>query len=249
MTFLREPVDRVLSHYYRLMHRPDLSAAERLRRRRQGKPTAGSLDEALVELRLPALRNLATRYLCGHPSPMGDLPASALEDAKASLRAFAVVGIQERFDESIVMVQRMLGLGVASYLNRHVSPDRPAVGEIADAERELIAEQNRLDADLYTFVLGLFEDAVAAADEGFATDVEKLRAMSAEANEEANRIAREFLDRELPIGVTRPRAALYSAAEADGVPMPALRYVLERSSVKVGRDRDGEQTLTHTGGG
>jgi hypothetical protein len=249
MTLLREPIDRVLSHYYRLMHRPDLSSAQRLQRRQKGKPTAGSLEEALVQLRLPPLRNLATRYLCGHPSPMGELPANAVEDAKSSLRAFAVVGIQERFEESIVLVQRKLGLGLTAYLNRHVSPDRPAVEEITDEQQELIAEQNQLDAELYTFALRLFENAVAAAGEGFATDVEKQRALSAQANEDAEQLAREFLDRELPFGVTRPRAVLYSAAEGAGVPMSALRYVLERSSVKVERHGDGEQMLTRIGGG
>ena len=183
MTFLREPVDRVLSHYYRHVHRnkQKMSLARRQRRLESGKGRAGkadSIEEALVEMRLPQLSNLATRFLCGHPSsPMaGDLPASALDDAKESLREFAFVGIQERFEESIVLLQRMLGLGSIPYRDRHVSSDRPAVDEIPDAERALIEEHNQLDAELYRFGLGLFEDAVAAADDGFTAAVEKLRA-------------------------------------------------------------------------
>ena len=151
MTFLREPVDRVLSHYYRHMHRPELSPAERLERRRAGESHA-----------LPRSRKRSSscdrrsstisprRFLCGHPSPMGELPPSALDDAKANLREFAFVGIQERFEESIVLLQRALGLEVVPYLNRHVSLEgrRPAVDEIPDEQRALIEDCNRLDAEL-----------------------------------------------------------------------------------------------------
>lgn len=187
MTFLREPVDRVLSHYYRHIHRKrQLSPTRRERRLEKGKARtdkADSLEEALVEMRLPQIRNLATRFLCGHPSPMGDLPPRALDDAKANLRGFALIGIQERFEESVVLLQRMLGLGPAPYRDRHVSSDRPAVDEIPDAERALIEEHNRLDAELYRFGLRLFEDAVAAAGEGFAAEVDALRARDAAARE------------------------------------------------------------------
>jgi hypothetical protein len=196
MTFLREPVDRVLSHYYRHVHRKhEMSPARREQRVATGKirrDKADSIEEALVELRLPQLRNLATRFLSGHPSPpmTGDLPASALDDAKANLREFAFVGIQERFEESLVLLQRMLGLGSIPYRDRHVSSDRPAVDEIPDAERALIEEHNQLDAELYRFGLGLFEDAVAAADDGFVAAVEALRARSATAREEEWRARR-----------------------------------------------------------
>lgn len=120
---------------------------------------------------------------------MGELPASALDDAKENLRGFAFIGIQERFEESLVLLQRMLGLGLVPYEDRHVSSDRPSVEEISDEQRALIAEHNRLDAELYTFAQGLFDDAVAAADRGFAADVEALRARDAAAREEEWRAA------------------------------------------------------------
>jgi hypothetical protein len=241
MTFLREPVDRVLSHYYRHIHQPDVSRANRLERRREGKDRAASLEEALAEPPLPQISNLATRFLCGHPSPMGELPPSALDDAKANLREFAFVGLQERFEESVVLLQRTLGLELIPYLNRHVSLEghRPAVEEISDAERALIVECNRLDVELYGFGLGLFENAVLAADEQFAADVEALRATSADVNEEAIQKARDWLDRELPAGTTKPTSSVRLAAKAAGVPIPALKQVLgsrrDRSSTAMGR--------------
>jgi hypothetical protein len=184
MTFLREPVDRVLSQYYRHIHRSDPSRARRPKAARSPKVKANSLEEALVEMRLPQLNNFATRFLCSDPAPMDDLSPGALEDAKSNLREFAFVGIQERFDESLVLLRRMLGLGSIPYVDRHVSSDRPAIDDIADHERELIEEHNQLDTELYACGLELFEEAVAAAGPGLTADVEALRARSAEAREQ-----------------------------------------------------------------
>ena len=196
MTFLREPVDRVLSHYYRHILSKDSRVEKAVRRPgRAGDRIASEeeqelkldlLEEALVESSLPQLTNLSTRFLCGHDDPLGELPASAVDDAKENLRQFAFVGIQERFEESLVLLQRMLGLGSMPYRDRHVSRDgsRPTADELPDERRALIAEYNQLDAELYRFALGLFEEAVAAADQGFAEQVEALRAQSATGREE-----------------------------------------------------------------
>jgi hypothetical protein len=224
VTFLREPIDRVLSHYHRHVERKSR--------------TTETLEEAL-EMGPPDLTNLATRFLCGHTSPLGELPPSALDDAKANLRRFEFVGLQERLEESIVLLQRMLGLGLVPYMDAHVSVDRPAVGDIPDEQRALIGEFNRLDVELYTFGLGLFEQALARSDEQFAADVEALRVATGEANAAAFRTARDWLDRELPVGAARPTEALYAAAEAAGISHHALKHVLERSSVSKVKDRDG----------
>jgi hypothetical protein len=245
MTFLREPVDRVLSHYWRHIRRPDPSRPRRSERVKQplGRLMADSLQEAFTEMHLPQINNLATRLLCGHPAPTGDLPASALDNAKENLSEFEFVGIQERFEESLVLLQRMLGLSRVPYEDRHVSSDRPAVDEIPGADRALIEEHNQFDTELYEFGLRLFEDAVAVAGEGFAADVEALRAVTAEANRETRRNARAWLDRELPSGATRSAAELRLAAKADGLTIPALMQALSVSSVKR-ESRDGRKVFT-----
>jgi hypothetical protein len=186
MTFLREPVDRVLSHYHRHIRRDPSRAGRALKR--PGRTRADSLEQALVELRVPELTDFATRLLCEDPKA-SRLSATALDEAKANLGSFAFVGIQARFEESIVLLQRMLGLGSVPYMDRHVSSDRPAVAEISGEQRALIAEHNRLDAELFRFGLGLFEEAVAAADERFAADVEALRTRDAAVREEEWRAA------------------------------------------------------------
>jgi hypothetical protein len=248
ITFLREPVDRVLSHYYRHIHLPGMSEGERGTRAKR----AGSLEEALVDMRLPQLRNLCTRFLCSHPT-MEDLPQIAVEEAKENLRRFAFVGIQERFDESVVLLQRELGLGLLPYQRRHVSGAgfRPSVDAISDRERALIEECNELDAELYAFGLELFEEAIAGTDDKFAADVEQLRAVSEGAREEhqaAVEAALAWLDRELPAGSTEPMRSLIARAEAAGLSRAAVTEARKQLLVKKAKDVEGRRSFARPSG-
>jgi hypothetical protein len=240
ITFLREPVDRVLSHYYRHVHLPGMGDAERATRG-QGR-RARSLEEALGEMRLPQLCNLCTRFLCSHPT-LGELRPSALDEAKENLRRFEFVGIQERFGESVLLLQRALGLGRVPYRDLHVSAagSRPSVDEITDQQRALIMECNQLDAQLYAFGLGLFEEALADTDAAFAADLERLRAVAEAAGREhqaAVEAARAWLDRELPPGSTEPMRSLIARARAAGLSRAALMEA--RKDLLVATERTGE---------
>jgi hypothetical protein len=233
VTFLREPVDRVLSHYHGLLQRqggPD----------DQPGPTADSLEEALVEMRLPQLNNLATRYLCGDPSPLGELPASAVEDAKTNLREFVFVGLQERFDESLVLLARTLGLQIHPCVSANINVDRPGVDDVPDEERELILEHNRLDVELYAFARGFLEEALADVEDDFSAEVAALRTASDAWNEKAIQEALDWLDRELPAGSSAPKRELMAKAKASGVPIAAVRQALRLLSVTRDTDAEGQ---------
>lgn len=221
VTFLRDPVDRVISHYYRHIHRPDLSRSERRDRVESGYATAGSLEEAIAELGMIELTNLATRLLCDDRSPLGELSPSALGDAKRNLRGFTFVGITERSEESFVLLQRALELGPIPYgEHQRVGRNRPAIAEISDDDRALIAGHNRLDAELYQFARELFEASAAAAGSQLEVDVRQLRRMNEVAvrrDEAALEEARVWLDREMPPGTMRPAATMQAAAADAGI--------------------------------
>jgi hypothetical protein len=224
MTFLREPVDRVVSYYYRHAHRPGVSPEMRKQR---GK--AASLEEA-IEMRIPQLeQNLATRFLCGDPSPMEELPADALDRAKSNLREFTFVGIQERFWESIVLLRRALGIDLVPSVDRHVSSDRPSIDEIPEDQRRTLAERNQLDADLYVFALELFDEAAEAVDAAeLDAEVERLQELGSATNEEALEEARAWLDREAPVRDGKLPHSVRDAAKAAGVSTAAVRRVWQR---------------------
>jgi hypothetical protein len=236
MTFLRDPVNRVLSHYHGHLRRTPRT--ERVR-----SVTAASLKEA-IELRLPEISNLATRLLSDDPSPMEALPASALDQAKANLREFEFVGVTERFDESIVLMQRVLGLPPVLYESQHVSRDRPSIEEITEEERRLIQEMNELDLELYSFARGLFEERASAAAGDVADEAGALGRRSAIADERARaelQNALGWLEERLPPGTRRPVASLRDAAGEAGISAPSLRRAAKLLDARLERAASGER--------
>jgi hypothetical protein len=173
---------------------------------------------------------------------MDDLPANALDDAKSNLHRFAMVGLQERFEESLALLQRTLGLSPIAYISRHMTIDRPSASEIGRDERALISEHNRLDIELYAFARKLFGEAVAGADPGLEDDAAMLRSLNESATGEAMEVAEQWLDRELPVGATRPKAELFAAAAEGNVSPIALKHVSKFGVQK--ERRDGEMIWT-----
>ena len=77
-----------------------------------------------------------------------------LEHAKAALGEVDAVGLQERFDEFGVELERRFGWQIDERWRFHVSRDEP---EIADSFRRRIAEDNAFDMEFYEFAVELYE--------------------------------------------------------------------------------------------
>jgi hypothetical protein len=250
ITFLRDPVERVLSHYYRHFQRRNPERAGHVKVRTDGKPQKSrtdSLEQAMVEMSIPQLNNLCTRFLCDDPSP-DRLPESAIDEAKANLSEFAFIGVTERFHESMALLRRTFSLDAAPYDDRHVNANRPPAEEIPEDQRALIVEYNAMDVELYELGLQLFEDALARADEGLTDEAEELRALNEAANDEVDQElneARAWLDGELPPGSSKPVESVLTAGEAAGF----QRRALKRASRLLGATKQhrGERTWVRPG--
>jgi hypothetical protein len=209
ITVLRDPVDRVLSHYH--FHaragegdRPGAGARklraiwemflnnERLEREGGDREDPIVLDpdaeytlEEGLRRKIAIYDNFMTRFLWGGESLYGELPPAALERAKENLASFWFVGLSERLDDSIILLGRRLGVGLMPYWLRHVSQQRPSLDETAEELRALIAEHNALDVELYRFARRLFEDTAPAAED-LAGEAEELRRLSIEVSAEGD---------------------------------------------------------------
>jgi hypothetical protein len=103
--------------------------------------------------------------LLGSDVLAADEPAdeATLERAKAVIdRHDLVVGLQDRFDESLLLMVRAFGWGYPAFRNENVSRDRPGTADLPTSTMELIRERNALDIELCEHARRRFERELAA---------------------------------------------------------------------------------------
>lgn len=149
VTLLRDPVARVLSAYHFILRRPLNPLHRKLKTERLSV-------EDCVRL-FPQFQNLQCRFIAGleNPAINGE---RLLDIAKDNLtNSFSVVGICERFEESLILIAKAFGWEVSCYQNQRVARSRPIVEPKLTG---LIREQNQLDDELYKFGTELFGKAL-----------------------------------------------------------------------------------------
>lgn len=168
VTFLRDPVRRVISHYTF-----DLRALR--------NPNHRMIRNMTIEEFSTLNDNLHTRMLCGIPGADSVFGFDPLTDrhlrlAKENLRrSFAAVGIAERFDESILLFQRALGWKDPYYFSRNVSDWSTKPNDYPEHVIDRIRATNELDLELYEFACELFDRQVSDYGPTFTRDLENFR--------------------------------------------------------------------------
>ncbi|MBN2113678.1 MAG: hypothetical protein JW785_06075 [Acidimicrobiia bacterium] len=146
--FLREPLTRTASHFQYDVQR-------------------GGVDLPFEEwITHDAVRDRQTRILAG--------PGGTAEEAIDLLGRFALVGLTERFDESLVMLGRKVGLRDLRYARKWVAPSNDIKTRLlADPEtREMLVAVNREDLAVYEHVLAeIYPKQKAEYGIGLDTDV------------------------------------------------------------------------------
>ncbi len=128
MTFLREPVARVISHY-------------------QDSVILGKNTQTFEEFLRgnPELDNLHVKLMAGDPN---------LEKAKHFLERCAFVGLTEKFDLSLHLLKRLSPYRLnLSYKRRRVAPSNVIKASLEGDPRllEMATQHNQLDLELYSF--------------------------------------------------------------------------------------------------
>lgn len=166
ITVLRDPVERMLSHYH---------FARKLATHPLHAEIANGLSLVDAARRLA---NLQTRYLADE-SVRGTSESTgrdALESAKGNVsRHFAVAGLAERFEETLLLLSRQLGWKIRPVANSNVTRGRPKRQAHSDDELRSIREMNALDYELYDWVRSRFANEVAQAGATFRAQVAWLR--------------------------------------------------------------------------
>ncbi len=157
-TYLRPPLERYVSHFRYQVARMDIP---------------WSFEAFLAE---PRFANFMTTRIAGRPD---------IELAKRLLRErFAFVGLTDRFDESLLLMRRALGL--ADFDIRYERQNAaPASGPAASGAEPLddpailsqVKEQNKLDLALYEFArTTLYPEYIRQYGSALSGDLERFRA-------------------------------------------------------------------------
>jgi hypothetical protein len=142
ITMLREPVSRAASAYYAFNSSPDLDGlanfAANLKHRNR--------DNQQV-------RQVASVAVDAHVTD-GDL-----QEAKRRLsNDFVAVGLAERFELSLALMQRVLDLQHVQYVNRNLGRHRPSRAHISPAILETLSAAHQYDLQLYKYAERLLEE-------------------------------------------------------------------------------------------
>ncbi|MFW5733906.1 MAG: sulfotransferase family 2 domain-containing protein [Oceanidesulfovibrio sp.] len=142
--FLRHPVERVFSHWWRIFTRPE----HRFHDFAQSTTLDGFLDAAVR----PRMNNCMTRMLSGINPPYGECPESMLKAALRNItESYCFLGTQERIEESWAMLASLLGAEGTPYRfsEPRLDENRPKVEELPRETRRRIERLNGLDIELY----------------------------------------------------------------------------------------------------
>lgn len=143
ITILRNPIERVISEYYFIKRwstdRPLLLSIKKK-----------SLYEFVTNEDFNGLTfNRQTLMLAGNYN---------LKAAKSNLeKHFSVVGITERFNETLNIIEKKLGWEIDKYEKKNVTKNRPTVEEISNEILDTIRKKNQKDIELHKFANKLLD--------------------------------------------------------------------------------------------
>ena len=163
VTMLRDPLERILSLYGHWLRCTD---------------TPLCLDDYL-SMRDVGTDNCQTRMLAGPEAqalPFGQCDRAVFEEAKRHLTGnIAVAGLTERFDETLMLLERRFGWRLPCYVPENVGDNRIRREALPPSLLRRIWEMTQWDRELYALAAARFEEQIAQEGPSFAASVRRFR--------------------------------------------------------------------------
>jgi hypothetical protein len=151
ITVLREPVNRVISAYYFMRSYKLHPLYWKFRFQNY------TLEDFV---RWSRRDNVQSKIIAGanYNEPC---TAEIAERAQNNLRQyFSVVGLSERFEESLALMKLRFGWQLKNYSSFNVTRSRPKKDDLSQATLDLICEKNSFDIELYRCAESILADAI-----------------------------------------------------------------------------------------
>lgn len=154
LTMLRDPVERINSHYHFVRVRPGAALHAQFNEERVSLAEYVTVFSASRFVNNGQVRCLGATKM--HPM---ELPGpEALERAKERLvNGEITFGLVDRFDESMRRFSRSESWALGLVEPQKVNLEKPPLSEVEAEVRALIAEMNSLDVELYRFACEEFD--------------------------------------------------------------------------------------------
>ncbi len=175
ITILRDPVERLVSHYYHVLDKPGHPSYQRI-----AEGGVSLIDFVSGDFSLE-VDNLQTRFIAGldanRATPLNGCTEELLRTAIQNLDTnFDGVLVQEYFDHSLLLHADAMGWRSAPvYTSKRVHKSRPRRRDIPAEVREVAATRNRFDVSLHRLALQRVEAAIKAGGAEFQDRLERFR--------------------------------------------------------------------------
>jgi hypothetical protein len=162
LTILRNPLDRTISLYEFLKRAKEKGEPEYNEDTKVLRDATDQGLEAFVSNANPTVKartsNPQTRILALQPQ-VDRSDAELLAIAKANLEQFILVGLTERFQDSVFLLSYLFGWCPAtSFYSLRVASNKPSRENLPQTVIDTIIQYNQLDFELYQFAEKLFAD-------------------------------------------------------------------------------------------
>ncbi|MEJ2598008.1 MAG: sulfotransferase family 2 domain-containing protein [Anaerolineales bacterium] len=156
-TLLRNPISRLISYYYYAKRTPNHYLHRII-------DTENYDIQDLFRHKLTSeVDNDQVRRISGVGDTVkfGDCTTEMLETAKENLaNEFAVTGLTERFDETLLLLREVFGWKNVFYVRKNVTKSRPRRAALPESQLAAIQEANALDIQLYQWAQEHFETQI-----------------------------------------------------------------------------------------
>jgi hypothetical protein len=159
ITLLRDPVDRMISHYYASVNRPHHYLHTAVTK---GNMTLADYIKSGISTEMA---NGQTQMIMGEEKilPVDIASPIALEclaAAKKNLSGFTAVGLVEHFNESVLLFRRKLGWKKTYFFIKNSGINKPDKIDIDEETLNIIKQYNKLDTELYNYASKIFREMI-----------------------------------------------------------------------------------------